>query len=489
MPTNPMPADGNAILLSSVATRLDRLPIAAFHRRMVYLLGYIFFFELGDLNSFGFAAPAVREAWHLSLATIGRITSASFVGMFVGATTAGWLSDRLGRKRALIVTTTWYSTFSLLNAFAWNVPSLAVARLLTGVGLSAMTVVAITYISEMFPASRRGTYQAWIMTIGLCGIPATAYVARFLIPAAPWGWRGVFVWGSLAIIFPWLAHRLEESPRWYERHGRLAEAEAVLDRIERQVRAESGPLETLPTRSDAGRADSAGAPGAPAASPDLASLSRARRQAAASPPLSGAAQERGGFTALVASGSLKRLALLVAIWIAQTLGFYGFNAWVPTLLTEHGFSIVRSLEQASVMQIGAVPGAWIAASISDRWERKSLIAIVAVAVATCGMIYGLSFRTSTIVVFGFLVAMGQQVFAPLLYAYTPECFPTEARNTGTGLSYGIGRLGNAFGPLIVAYLFVTFGYTSVFAYIAVCWATVAILITLFGPRTKGRALA
>jgi len=93
----------------------------------------------------------------------------------------------------------------------------------------------------------------------------------------------------------------------------------------------------------------------------------------------------------------------VSIWIAQTLGFYGFNSWVPTLLTEHGFSIVRSLEQASVMQIGAVPGAWIAASISDRWERKSLIAIVAIVIAACGMIYGLSFRTSTIVVFAPLI--------------------------------------------------------------------------------------
>src|SRR6185295_17650553 len=188
--------DVTRIRVSSVAARLDRLPISAFHRRMVYLLGYVFFFELGDLNSFGFAAPAVREAWHLSIATIGRITSASFVGMFVGATTAGWLSDRLGRKRALVITTVWYSAFSLLNAFAWDVTSLAVARLLTGVGLSAMTVVAMTYISEMFPAGRRGTYQAWIMTIGLCGIPVTAYVARFLIPAAPWGWRAVFIWGS-----------------------------------------------------------------------------------------------------------------------------------------------------------------------------------------------------------------------------------------------------------------------------------------------------
>ena len=460
--------------VSSVAARLDRLPITSFHRRMVWLLGYIFFFELGDLNSFGFAAPAVREAWQLSIATIGRITSASFVGMFVGATTAGWLSDRMGRKRALIVTTMWYSICSLLNAFAWDVTSLALARLLTGVGLSAMTVVAITYISEMFPADKRGTYQAWIMTIGLCGIPATAYVARFVIPYAPWGWRAVFVWGSLALLFPLFAHRLEESPRWYEHHGRAAEADEVLTRIERQVAGELA--RTAPLAA-------AGMNSRPLPEPGLI----LEPTPVVVPVFTAAPQ--GGFGALVASGSLKRLALLVSVWIAQTLGFYGFNSWVPTLLTEHGFSIVRSLEQASVMQIGAVPGAWIAASISDRWERRTLIAIVALAIGTCGMIYGLSFRTSTIVIFGFLVAMGQQVFAPLLYAYTPECFPTEARNTGTGTSYGIGRLGNALGPLIVAYLFGTYGYTSVFAYIAVCWAMVAILVTAFGPRTKGRTLA
>jgi len=248
----------------------------------------------------------------------------------------------------------------------------------------------------------------------------------------------------------------------------------VLTRIERQVERETGALPPL---------------AAAAVDADVTPEVTESFSAAPRIPQAYLLAPRGGFGALVASGSLKRLALFVSIWIAQTLGFYGFNSWVPTLLTEHGFSIVRSLEHASVMQIGAVPGAWIAASISDRWERKSLIAIVALAVGTCGMIYGLSFQTWTIVVFGFLVAMGQQVFAPLLYAYTPECFPTEARNTGTGTSYGVGRLGNALGPLIVAFLFGTYGYTSVFAYIAACWATVAILVTVFGPRTKGRTLA
>jgi MFS transporter, putative metabolite:H+ symporter len=448
----------------TAAERLDRLAVSTFHRRTAALLAYVFFFELGDLNSFAYAAPALRQQWQLSIQTIATITSASFVGMFVGAMTAGTLSDHVGRKRALMLTTVWYSSMSLLNAVAWDVPSLFAARLLTGVGLSGMTVVAMTYIGEMFPSRVRGAFQARILMFGLIGIPATAYVARFTVPRADWGWRGVFVWGALAIFFPFFARLLEESPRWLERRGRSEEAEQVLARIEREspaIDASSAAEATAEARSaEAGRTRQI--------SPDRGSI---------------------GIKGLIKSGAGGRALLLISVWFCQTLGFYGFNAWVPTLLAEQGFSIMRTLEQSSAISIGAVPGAWVASKIADRWERKYLIAGVAILVGTFGMIYGLSFNTWVIVIFGFLVAMSQQVFAPMLYAYTAECFPTNARNTGAGVSYGIGRLGNAIGPLIVAFLFTTYGYRSVFAYIAVCWVLVALLILAFGPRMNQRTLA
>lgn len=434
------------------------------------LLAYVFFFELGDLNSFAYAAPALRQQWQLSIQTIATITSASFVGMFVGAMSAGTLSDHIGRKRALILTTLWYSTMSLLNACAWSVPTLFAARLLTGVGLSGMTVVAMTYIGEMFPSRVRGAFQARILMFGLIGIPATAYVARFAVPQAGWGWRIIFIWGALALFFPLVARRLEESPRWLERRGRRDEAEAVLTRIESEsmlagptLAGPKGPA--LPGKDQALPGRDQGRPG----------------------PLGPGGSI--GIKGLIRSGAGGRALLLISVWFCQTLGFYGFNAWVPTLLAEQGFSIIRTLEQSSAISIGAVPGAWVASKIADRWERKYLIALVAVLVGAFGMIYGLSFNTWIIVIFGFLVAMTQQVFAPMLYAYTAECFPTNARNTGAGLSYGIGRLGNAVGPLIVAFLFTNYGYRSVFAYIAVCWLLVALLVMAFGPRMNAKTLA
>lgn len=104
----------------SASARLDRLPITSFHRRIMWLLGFVFFFELGDVYSFSCAAPAIRAAWNLSISRIGFITSATFAGMFIGATIGGWFSDRVGRKKALIVATVWFGGLSLLNAFCGN---------------------------------------------------------------------------------------------------------------------------------------------------------------------------------------------------------------------------------------------------------------------------------------------------------------------------------------------------------------------------------
>ena len=434
----------------SAAARLDRLPIASPHWHILWLLSFCFFFEFGDINTFAFAAPAIREQWGISIATIGLITSGMFLGMFIGAVSGGWFSDRVGRKTALIAATLWFSIFSLLNALVWEPIGLFVARMMTGFGLAGMTAIGITYIAEMFPAGKRGTFQGLVMAIGLCGIPAAAFVAYLSIAAVTWGWRLVFVWGAAAIIFPLVARRLEESPRWYERRGRYAEADAVLDRMEARIRAEGHQLEV------------------PAPSRVISS--------------------EGSLARLFVPPVRARTLMLAVAWIFQTVGYYGFSAWVPTLLVERGFTLVESLGWATAMQFGGLPGAFLATYATDRWQRKWLITAVALAIGACGLAYGLTFQAVYIVIFGSLVTMLIWCFAPMLYAYTAECFPTEVRSSGTGFTYGIGRLANTLSPLVIAFLFTSYGYLSVFAYIAACWMIVALAVGFFGPLTKSQPL-
>jgi len=438
--------------MSNISARLDRLPITSLHRIALAALAFGFFFELGDLNSFAFAAPAIIRVWHIPVRDVALITSASFGGMFLGGVGGGRFADRIGRKRGFIGAVLVYAVFSLLNALSWNVATLAIFRFLTGVGLGGMTVIANTYVSEVFPAAKRGRYLGFAVTVGLIGIPATAWVARFVVPLADWGWRLVFVWGALGVFAIPIAARMAESPRWLQRRGEQERAEAETRRLEVVAEAEHGRLP------------------APTEAPDAELLPAASLRHLLTPRQFG------------------RTFMLVVVWIFQTWGFNGFVSWAPTLLVEHGISLIHTLEYASLIAVCNPLGALIAANLVDRVERRWFIVVNALVIAVCGVLYGATFDPPLIVVFGGLVVMASQAMAVALYTYTPELFPTDVRSSGMGLTYGVGRLANVVGPLIIGAIFVSSGYLSVFLFTSVCWLFVAATIAIFGISTTGRPL-
>ncbi|HWT34399.1 MAG TPA: MFS transporter [Microbacterium sp.] len=438
----------------TAAARLDRLPIAKTHRLVIATLAVVFLFEFGDLNTFAYVAPALQQAYGFTVTTIAIVTSSGFLGMFFGATLGGRFSDAAGRRTALLTSTIAFSAGSLLNAFAWDQWSFMVVRFITGVGLSAMTVAATTYVSETMPAARRGRMQAAVMAVGLLGIPVISFAARAIIPISAESWRFVFVVGALAVVaIPGIV-RMPESPRWLLRHGHDQKAERALQRFE-------SPVADLPPLAEA--------PATPLGTVTVA--------------LTTARPGRGGYRVLFRGLAGRRTLFLSVVWIFQTLGFYGFTAFVPTLLVAHGFDLVHSIGFAAMTSLGAVPGALLAWPISDRFGRKTPLVIVCIATAVSGILYGITFNVVAIVAFGFCVNVLIQTFAALLYTYTPELFPTEVRNSGSGFTYGMGRLVNIVGPFIVAALFGSLGYQSVFIYIAACWLIVAVTIAIFGPRS------
>ncbi len=434
-----------------IAARIDRLPRSALHRRLLLLVAFPLFFDSVDIFTLPSAAPGLIRAWGIGIHEVALLISTSFLGMFIGALFGGALSDAIGRRRALIAFVTFASVTSVLTAVAPDLRWLVVGRLLTGIGLAAGIVTTLTYIAEMFPASSRGSWQGWAMVVALCAIPITNWIALIAVPAGPEGWRWVFGWGAVGVAFLALSPGLLESPRWLARQGRLAEAEIGLARMEAAVEREHGAL--------------------PPPHP----------QAVANAP-------RAPWSAMFGPEYRRRTAVLAAIWVLQTLGFYGFEAWVPTLLVKHGITLVHSLTYVTLGNLGAPLGALLAAQISDRFERKHTVAAAAFAIALCGLLYGLSFVPALIVVFGFLVGLLIQTFASLLYAYTPEQFPTDMRNGATGFTYSLGRIANVANAFIVASVFTNFGYLAVFVYIAAAWLATGALVLAFGPRTTGRRL-
>ncbi|MHC3474307.1 MFS transporter [Streptomyces sp. 7R007] len=434
--------------------RLNRLPIGRFHKVTLLAVSFAYFFEFADINTFATTAPKLIRLWGVTIDQVAYVTSLSFVGMFLGSVVAGALADRFGRKRALLWTTLWFGVFSLASVFSWDIVSLGVFRVLTSAGLAAMTVVAVIYVNELYPAAVRGKFQAYAIVIGICGTPATNLVASAVVPLSDWSWRLIYLWGSLGILLVLFTRRLKESPRWHESRGEHARAEEILREIEASVAAEKGPL--------------------PEPAPPVAETPATRA------PLKLLLQRRYLFPTL----------LLTVLWVTQTIGFFGYSSWAPTLLAKEGFSVEKSVFYVALTTVGAPLGSYLAALVTDRFERKWCLAVFGAVIAVCGLLYGLTFDPALIVVFGFLVNLFERGYTALAYAYSPELFDTRSRSLGTGVSYGLGRLSNAAGPLIVAALYQGSGYRSVFFFIAGTWLVGAVVLAVFGPRTlKARAAA
>jgi MFS transporter, putative metabolite:H+ symporter len=433
---------------SNAAKRLDRLPISRFHKVTLVAISFAYFFEFADINTFAVTVPKLIKLWGVTINQVAYVTSLSFVGMFFGSLVAGWIADRWGRKKALVGTTVWFALFSFASVFAWDILSLGVFRVLTSAGLAAMTVVAVVYLNEIFPAGVRGKYQAYALVIGICGTPATNLIASAVVPLTDWSWRLVYLWGSLGILLLVFARVLKESPRWYESKGEHDKADAVLSEIEAQVAAEKGPL------------------------PDPG------------PPVTVAKQTKAPLSLLLQKKYLLPTILLSVLWVTQTIGFFGYSSWAPTLLVQEGLSVEKSIFYVALTTVGAPLGCFLASLVTDRFERKWCLVAFGTTIALCGLFYGLTFNPILIVVFGFLVNFFERGYTALAYAYSPEVFDTRARSLGTAISYGLGRLSNAAGPLIIAALYNRSGYQSVFYFIAGTWLVGAIALALFGPNTR-----
>ncbi len=105
------------------------------------------------------------------------------------------------------------------------------------------------------------------------------------------------------------------------------------------------------------------------------------------------------------------------------------------------------------------------------------------------MAFAYFFEFADINTFAITAPVVREQWGADVYAYAPELYGTEGRSLGTSVAYGLGRLSNAVGPLMIAGVYNGVGYQAVFMVIAGTWTLGALVLAVFGPATRRRRLA
>ncbi len=463
-PAGPTAIRGEAALISA---RLDRLPTTRYIWKLVLLLSLGGCFEFYDLFLMTYIGPGLVRSGLFSAASVSffgltglaSFVAATFAGLFIGTLAFGFAADKLGRRTIFTYSLLWYTVGSIVMACQTSTPGILLWRVVTGIGIGVELVTIDTYIAELMPKKVRGRAFAVNQVVQFTAIPFVALISWLLVPRTPFGvdgWRWVVLLGSVGAIFVWFIRRaIPESPRWLIARGRISEAEFTVANMEERVAAELGaalPPAVLETSAEA---------------------------------FEGA---RVKFVQIFRPPYLRRTLMLVVFHFAQTVGYYGFASWVPTLLIAAGIRTTASLRYSFVIAISAPLGPLLVRGIADKFERKWQIVWSAVCVGGFGLLFASQKEPGWLILLGVMLTCSNNWMSVAFHAYQAELFPTSVRAQAVGFVYSWSRFSAIFTSLMIGFFLERYGAAGVFAFIAASMLVVVLAIGIFGPRTRGLAL-
>lgn len=421
--------------------------------------GFLFGFDMAVISG---VLPFVEKQFSLSAVQEGWFVSVALLGCIIGVAFSGELSDRLGRRKPLLLSAALFLLSAIGCAFLPSLSLVIVSRLLGGIGIGIASNVVPLYISEIAPAKIRGrlvTYYQFALTFGIlvayltnAGLVNYAADSSANSPFHNEIWRAMFGLGAIPAFF-FLAGLfiVPESPRWLIQKGREAEGLDIISRIAGHKASEASAEQT--------------------------------------------AHREGSYKELFAPGMRK--ALLIGILLPLFSQFSGINAIIyygPKILSNAGISLSNSLMSQVIFGLANMLFTLFAIWKVDSWGRRPLY-LWGTAGATVTLIAtGLCFHfgvTSSILllvcVLAFLACFAFSI-GPLKFVVASEIFPNAIRGRALAISIMTMWVADTIVGQLTPILLKDFGSAGTFWFFAFfCIVAFAVVYKML-PETKGQSL-
>jgi len=349
-----------------------------------------------DFMIYAMAIGQLRAYFSFNDATAGLLGTVTLVMSAAGGVIFGFVADRVGRARALMITILIFSLASLGAATSQSVLQLLMWRAILGIGMGGEWASGAVLVSESWPAAHRNKAISIMQSGWALGYILAAIMAGFFIDVLDLGnegWRWLFAFGALPALFTlWVRRQVQEPAVWIERHTS----------------------------------------GAPPANP---------------------------FRAIFGPVYRRQTVLVVLLNSAVQFAYYGVFFWLPGFLARPieqggaGMGVVGSVAWIVPMQIGAYLGYLSFGFIADRFGRRRTFILFMLTAAILVPVYGQMARSPWILMLlGPVLGFAGHGYFSLFGSFIAELFPTAIRATGQGTSYNLGRLAGALGPYTIGVL-------------------------------------
>ncbi|MDX1654069.1 MAG: aromatic acid/H+ symport family MFS transporter [Candidatus Competibacteraceae bacterium] len=386
---------------------IDNARFTPFHWNVLFWCTLIIIFDGYDLVIYGVVLPLLMEQWQLSPVAAGALGSAALFGMMFGAMFFGTLSDKLGRKKVILLCVILFSVTTVINGFANSPWQFGILRFIAGLGIGGVMPNVVALMTEYSPKKSRSTLVAVMFSGYAVGGMMSAGLGIWIVPS--FGWPVMFYLAAMPLlVLPLIIKYLPDSVGFLLGQGREDEVRDILQAIE---------------------------PGRAISAADTLEL----------PPVKA---NKAPVRELFQEGRRASTLMFWTAFFMCLLMVYALGSWLPKLMSMAGYALSSSLMFLMVLNVGAIIGAVGGGWLADRFNPRSVLVVFFILAALSLSLLG--FESPIWVLYALVAVAGATTIGSqiLLYAYVAQYYPTDIRSTGLGWASGIGRNGAIVGPLL-----------------------------------------